>query len=130
MKSKRPFQEEPTKAELEILQVLWDCGPSSVRFVNEQLNQEVREVQYTSTLKIMQLMADKGLVNRDESQMQHMYSAAVKEGKIKQLMLHRFVDTIYKGSSSSLILQLLGSRKASKKELDNIKEVIGKLGKK
>jgi BlaI family penicillinase repressor len=121
---------EPSKSELEILQVLWDNGPSSVRFVNEQLNELVREVQYTSTLKIMQLMADKGLVHRDESQMQHIYSAAVDEAKTKQLILNRFVDTIYKGSSTTLMMQLLGAKKTPKKELDQIRELLKKLNKK
>jgi BlaI family transcriptional regulator, penicillinase repressor len=78
----------------------------------------------------MQLMADKGLVNRDESEMQHIYAAAVDEGKTKQMMLSRFVDTIYKGSSTTLMMQLLGSKKTSRKELDQIRELLKKLDKK
>ena len=131
MKSKKKdITPEPSKSELEILQVLWDNGASTVRFVNEQLNELVREVQYSSTLKIMQLMAEKGLVDRDESEMQHIYSAAVDERKTKQMMLSRFVDTIYKGSSATLIMQLLGTKKTDKKELDQIREVLKKLDKK
>src|SRR5689334_24608629 len=86
---------DPTKSELEILQVLWKNGPSTVRFVNDHLNEQKREVQYTSTLKLMQIMAEKGLVVRDESQMKHVYSAAVEEGKTKGFLLNRFVDTLY-----------------------------------
>jgi predicted transcriptional regulator len=73
MKSKKKEEPaaEPTKSELEILQVLWKHGPSTVRFVNDQLNEQKREVQYTSTLKLMQIMTEKGLVYRDESQMKH-----------------------------------------------------------
>jgi predicted transcriptional regulator len=118
---------EPTKSELEILQVLWKNGPSTVRFVNDQLNEQKREVQYTSTLKLMQIMAEKGLVTRNESQMKHVYKAAVEEGKTKSFLLDRFVDTMYEGSASSLMMQLLGNKKTSKEELDAIKELIKKM---
>ncbi|HMK03697.1 MAG TPA: BlaI/MecI/CopY family transcriptional regulator [Ferruginibacter sp.] len=120
---------EPTRSELEILQVLWQHGPSTVRFVNEQLNKEKREVQYTSTLKLMQIMADKGLLKRDLSQMKHIYSAAEEENKTKDALLERFVNTMYNGSASSLLLQLLGNKKTSKKEIDAIKDLIKKLDK-
>jgi len=118
---------EPTKSELEILQVLWKNGPSTVRFVNDQLNEQKREVQYTSTLKLMQIMAEKGLVTRDESQMKHVYKPAVEEGKTKSFLLDRFVDTMYEGSASSLMMQLLGNKKTSKEELAAIKELIKKM---
>src|SRR6478735_3463252 len=91
---------EPTKSELEILQVLWQKGPSTVRFVNDQLNEQKREVQYTSTLKLMQIMVDKGLLLRDESSMKHVYIPAEEEGKTKGLLLNKFVDTMYNGSVS------------------------------
>jgi len=120
---------EPTRSELEILQVLWQHGPSTVRFVNDQLNAEKREVQYTSTLKLMQIMADKGLLNRDESQMKHVYMAAEEESKTKGILLERFVKTMYNGSASNLLLQLLGNKKTSKKEIDAIKDLIKKLDK-
>jgi BlaI family transcriptional regulator, penicillinase repressor len=118
---------EPTRSELEILQVLWHHGPSTVRFVNEQLNEQKREVQYTSTLKLMQIMADKGLLNRDESQMKHVYSAAEEESKTKGIILDRFVNTLYNGSASNLMMQLLGNKKTSKKEIAAIKEFLKKL---
>src|SRR6187431_1226986 len=91
---------EPTRSELEILQVLWQNGPSTVRFVNDQLNEMKREVQYTSTLKLMQIMVEKGLLVRDESQMKHVYSAAAEESKTKSYLLDRFVDSMYNGSAS------------------------------
>ena len=78
---------EPTKAELEILQVLWQHGPSTVRLVNDKLNEEKRGVQYTSTLKLMQIMSDKGLLTRDESNMKHIYSAAEEENKTKEFLV-------------------------------------------
>ncbi|HEY2720375.1 MAG TPA: BlaI/MecI/CopY family transcriptional regulator [Chitinophagaceae bacterium] len=120
---------EPTKSELEILQVLWECGPSTVRFVNDQLNAKKRAVQYTGTLKLMQIMADKGILKRDETSMKHVYSPALEEQKTKGLLLERFVDAFYNGSASNLMLQLLGNRKTSKKELEAIKELLRKLDK-
>src|SRR6478735_6108719 len=100
--SKKNSNIEPTRSELEILQVLWQHGPSTVRFVNDQLNEQKRAVQYTSTLKLMQIMVDKGLLTRDESQMKHVYIPAVGEQQTKGLLLDRFVETMYKGSASSL----------------------------
>jgi BlaI family penicillinase repressor len=120
---------EPTKSEIEILQVLWQYGPSTVRFVNDQLNEQKRAVQYTSTLKLMQIMAEKGILIRDESSMKHIYSPAVEEQKTKSLLLDRFIDSIYNGSTSSLVMQLLGKGKTSKKELQAIKEMLKKLEK-
>ena len=121
---------EPTKSELEILQVLWQHGPSTVRFVNDCLNEQKRAVQYTSTLKLMQIMVDKKLLTRDESQMKHIYIPAAEEQVTKNYLLERFVDTMYNGSASSLMMQLLGNKKTSKKELEAIKELVKKLDKK
>jgi Predicted transcriptional regulator len=121
---------EPTKSELEILQVLWQKGPSTVRFVNDQLNEQKREVQYTSTLKLMQIMAEKGLVSRDESQMKHVYSAAVEEKKTKGFLLDRFIASMYNGSAQELMMQLIGNKKASKKELDAIRDLLDSIQKK
>lgn len=118
---------EPTKSELEILQVLWQHGPSTVRFVNDKLNEQKREVQYTSTLKLMQIMADKGLLTRDETNMKHVYSAAEEESKTKEFLLERFVNTLYNGSASNLMMQLLGNKKTTKKEIETIKELIKKM---
>ena|SRR5687767_3468176 len=121
---------EPTRSELEILQVVWKHGPSTVRFVNDQLNEMKREVQYTSTLKLMQIMVEKGLLNRDERQMKHIYSAAAEESKTKGFLLERFVDTMYDGSASSLLMQLLGNKKTTQEELDEIKKLIKKFDQK
>jgi len=120
---------EPTKSELEILQVLWQHGPSTVRLVNDQLNQQKRAVQYTSTLKLMQIMVDKGILNRDETNMKHVYSPAVEEQKTKGFLLDRFIDTMYNGSSSKLLMQLLGNKKTSKKELQEIRDLLDNLNK-
>jgi predicted transcriptional regulator len=130
MKSKKAESAAPTKSELEILQVLWKHGPSTVRFVNDDLNEKRREVQYTSTLKLMQIMVEKGLLKRDESQMKHVYSAAEEEGKTKTALLDRFVDSMFNGSASQLMMQLLGSKKPSRKEMEQIREMLDKLDKK
>ncbi len=130
MKAENMHTVEPTKSELEILQVLWEHGPSTVRFVNDTLNEQKRSVQYTSTLKLMQIMVDKKLLTRDESQMKHIYIPAEAEQVTKNFLLERFVETMYKGSASSLMMQLLGNKKTSKKELEAIKELIKKMEKK
>jgi predicted transcriptional regulator len=121
---------EPTKSELEILQVLWLHGPSTVRFVNDTLNEQKREVQYTSTLKLMQIMVEKGLLSRDETQMKHVYTAVIEESKTKGVLLDRFVSAMYNGSASKLMQQLLGNKKTSKEELDAIRELLKQADKK
>jgi BlaI family transcriptional regulator, penicillinase repressor len=119
---------KPTEAELEILQVLWEYGPSSVRFVNEQLNAARNgEVGYTTTLKLMQIMAEKGLVQRDTRQRVHIYEAAVSEAEAQQQLLKKFVDTAFKGSAMKLVMQALGNHSASAEELDSIKALIARM---
>ncbi|HXB08221.1 MAG TPA: BlaI/MecI/CopY family transcriptional regulator [Puia sp.] len=125
-KSKNRDKPEPTRSELEILQVLWRHGPNTVRFVNERLNEDKREVQYASTLKLMQIMADKGLLLRDEGQVKHIYSPASEEYKTKSLLLDKFVDSLFNGSVSSLMLHLLDNNKTSQSELDAIRELLDK----
>jgi BlaI family transcriptional regulator, penicillinase repressor len=117
----------PTKAELDILQILWAHGPATVRFVNDTLNEQKKAVQYTSTLKQMQIMVEKGFLFRDESHMKHVYAAALEEQPTKELLLDRFVDTLYKGSASELMLQLLGNKKTSKAELDAVRKLLENL---
>jgi predicted transcriptional regulator len=123
---------KPTDAELEILQVIWAAGPSSVRFVNDRLNEirlaESREVTgYTTTLKLMQIMAEKGLVTRDTSSRTHIYAAAVKEEDTQRQLLEKFVDSAFRGSAMKLVMQALGSHQASAEELDEIKALIEKM---
>lgn len=121
---------EPTKSELEILEVLWENGPSTVRFVNDYLNAMKRVVQYTSTLKIMQLMAEKEMLTRDQSQMKHIYAPAIEENKTKAHLLEKFVDTMYKGSSSNLMMQLLGNKNTSQEEIAEIRAMLDQFDKK
>jgi BlaI family penicillinase repressor len=117
---------EPTKSELEILQVLWEKGPLTVRSVNDELLKQ-KEVNYTTTLKLMQIMADKGILKRDESQMKHIYSVVEEEQQTKAHLLDKFVDTMYKGSAGKLVMQLLGNKKTSQQELQEIKDLLKKL---
>ncbi len=117
---------EPTKSELEILQVLWRLGPSTVREVNNELI-KVKDTNYTTTLKFMQLMTDKSLLTRDESQMKHVYSVAEEEQKTKSHLLDKFVDSMYNGSASKLVMQLIGNKKTSLHELQEIKDLLKNL---
>lgn len=117
----------PTRAELEVLQILWEKGPSTVRAVHDLLNQQKEAVQYTSTLKLMQVMAEKGMLARDISSMKHIYSAVLEEEKTKTRLLGRFVDSIYGGSVKDMMISLLGSDKSSEKELNAIKDMLKKL---
>ncbi len=118
----------PTESELEILQILWQRGPSSVREVNDKLN-ERREVGYTTTLKLMQIMADKGLAHRNTESRTHIYSAAVQEEDIQQRLLQRFVDRAFRGSAAKMVMQALGNHRASEEELDEIKALIEQMEK-
>jgi BlaI family transcriptional regulator, penicillinase repressor len=125
-KKAEPTKSEPTKAELEILQVIWEHGPSTVRLVNDKLNEQ-RDVNYTSTLKLMQIMADKGILKRDETQMKHVYAVAQEEQKTKSQLLDKFVDAVYQGSAGKLVMQLLGNKKASAADIAAIKTILDKL---
>ncbi|MEP6674823.1 MAG: BlaI/MecI/CopY family transcriptional regulator [Ferruginibacter sp.] len=129
MKAEINKKAEPTKSELEILQVLWKHGPSTVRFVNDQLNEMKRSVQYTSTLKLMQIMVEKKMLDRDDTNMKHIYRPAVEEQKTKAFLLEKFIDAMYNGSASNLVLQLLGNKKTSRKELQAIKELLEQMDK-
>ncbi|HTK22312.1 MAG TPA: BlaI/MecI/CopY family transcriptional regulator [Mucilaginibacter sp.] len=130
LKKDKSISAEPTKSELEILQVLWQYGPSTVRFVNDKLNEQKREVNYMSTQKLMLIMLEKGFLTKDASQMTHVYKAAVEEGKTKGFILDRVVDNLFNGSASGLMMQLLGNKKISPQEMEEFKELIKKLDQK
>ncbi len=109
---------------MDVLRILWASGPSTVRFVHDKLNEQKEAVIYTSTLKLMQVMKEKGMLDRDESQMKHVYKAVWEESTVKGNLLGRFVDTIYDGSASDLMIALLGNEKTSAEELKKIKELL------
>lgn len=114
----------PTKTELNVLEILWQFGPSTVRFVHDKLNEQKEAVIYTSTLKLMQVMKEKGVLDRDESQMKHIYRAALQEEKVRGNVLVRFVDQFYQGSPSRMMVSLLGTDKASAEELQQMRDMI------
>ena len=114
---------KPTDAELEILQLLWEHGASTVRFINDQLN-EKREVGYTTTLKIMQIMVEKGLATRNTQSRTHIYQTTVTEAETQQQLLTGFLDKAFGGSAMKLVMQALGRHKTSKEELESIKQLI------
>ncbi|RYF66869.1 MAG: BlaI/MecI/CopY family transcriptional regulator [Cytophagaceae bacterium] len=117
---------KPTESELEILQVLWAKGPSTVRQVNEHLSQ-TRDIGYTTTLKLMQIMHEKGLLSRTEEGRYHVYQALIGEEETQQHLLDRFVDTAFRGSSMKLVMQALGNSKATPQELEELQKLINHL---
>lgn len=117
---------KPTDSELEILQILWRNGPSTVKMVNENLNQK-KDVGYTTTLKLMQIMFDKGLVRRNEEERSHIYSAALEENQIQTALIEKLLETAFSGSAAKLVMQALGNSKPSKDELDKIRELINNI---
>ena len=123
---KKKSSPKPTEAELEILQILWDSGPTTVRFVNDQLNLK-KEVGYTTTLKIMQIMTEKNLLARDEENKSHIYSAVYKKDETQKVLLDKFLESAFGGSASKLVLQALGNRKTSKKEIEEIRKFLDEI---
>lgn len=119
----------PTDAELEILQVLWQNGSQTVRFVNDKLNQQhtEKEIGYTTTLKFMQLMLDKGLLTREIIERSHIYTPAVPEEQMQTQLVKEFVDAAFRGSSSSLVLRALGNGETTQAELEKIKALISEI---
>ena len=123
---------KPTEAELSILQILWEQGPATVRVVNDLINRqsaEDRDVGYTTTLKLMQIMVDKGLARRNTDMRVHVYEAAVSEAEVQGNLLQRFVDTTFRGSAASLVMRALGQNRASAEELAEIKRLIEQMEK-
>jgi predicted transcriptional regulator len=119
----------PTKSEMDVLKVLWQFGPSTVRFVHDKLNEQKEAVIYTSTLKLMQLMAAKGLLERDETNMKHVYSTKLEENKIKGNLLYYFMNHTFNGSASSLMMALLGNDQTTETELQKMRELLDKMDK-
>ncbi|MFN7924979.1 MAG: BlaI/MecI/CopY family transcriptional regulator [Bryobacteraceae bacterium] len=113
----------PTPAELDILQVLWEIGPSTVRQVHQALADR-RDTGYTTVLKLMQIMADKGLVHRDESQRAHLYRAAIAKEKTRTQLVADLLDRAFSGSAALLVQQALEARKASPEELAEIRRIL------
>ena len=114
---------KPTDAELAILRVLWDRGASTVRQVAETMD---RPVGYTTVLKLLQIMTEKGLVVRDESERTHVYEAAYTEDQTQRVLVNDLVERAFDGSAAKLVLQALASKKATPEELDEIRRLLNK----
>ncbi|MGQ0646319.1 MAG: BlaI/MecI/CopY family transcriptional regulator [Gemmatimonadaceae bacterium] len=116
---------QPTNAELAILRVLWQEGPSTVRDVHERLQD--REVGYTTVLKLLQIMTDKGLVRRDESARSHVYRAASGEKEVKRRLVSDLLDRAFEGSAASLVMHALETQPASAEDLAQIRSLLNAL---
>jgi predicted transcriptional regulator len=119
---------KPTESELEILQILWTKGLATVREVHEELAL-TKEAGYTTTLKLMQIMHEKGLVKRDDSMRTHVYQAAVNKERTQKHLLSKVIDSLFGGSSTQLVIQALGENKVSPEELDKIQALLNDLKK-
>ncbi|MGZ5191037.1 MAG: BlaI/MecI/CopY family transcriptional regulator [Flavisolibacter sp.] len=121
---------KPTESELEILNILWHNNTATVREVHEELS-KTKDVGYTTTLKLMQIMHEKGLVKRDESMRTHVYQPAVNREKTQKHLLDKMIDSLFGGSSTQLVLQALGGgeQKVSAEELAQIQTLIDNLKK-
>ncbi len=121
-------QVKPTESELEILRILWERGEATVRDVHEELS-KTKDAGYTTTLKLMQIMHEKGMVKRDESNKTHKYIPLLSREKTQKQFVGKMIDTLFQGSSSQLVMQALGNHKASKEELEEIQKLIDNLKK-
>ena len=121
---------KPTESELEILQILWEKGLATVREVHEELSL-TKDAGYTTTLKLMQIMHEKGIVRRDDSMRTHVYQAAVNKEKTQKHLLSRMIDNLFGGSPTQLVIQALGDErhKASPEELEKIQALLDSLKK-
>ncbi len=117
---------QPTNRELAILRVLWEKGPSTVRQVNEVLNQD-RPTGYTTALKLMQLMAEKGLVRRNESQQTHVYRAQYAQESTLRQLVRDMLDRAFAGSTEKLVMHALSAKKVSPADLAKIRQMLDEL---
>ncbi|MEZ5015837.1 MAG: BlaI/MecI/CopY family transcriptional regulator [Flavipsychrobacter sp.] len=114
---------KPTESELEILNVIWQKGASTVRDVHTELEKR-KESKYTTTLKLMQIMHEKGLLIRDASARTHIFSAAIPKEETQGELLKTIIENVYNGSASQLVMQALGNHKSSAEELEKIKQYL------
>lgn len=117
---------KPTESELEILAILWDKKSATVREVHEELSKN-KDAGYTTTLKLMQIMFEKTLVTRDDSNKTHIYKPAVTKEKTQKQFLNKMIDSLFAGSSADLVLQALGNKNSSEEELERIQLLIQEL---
>ena len=122
---------KPTNSELEILQVIWRKGSCTVRDVNEQLiKDKSAQIGYTTTLKLMQIMHEKGLLERETSSRSHIYNALISQSATSQNLLDSLIDTVFNGSAAQLVMQALSKKNSSSEEIEIIKKYLDQLDKK
>jgi len=121
-------ENKPTESELEILQILWQKKEATVREVHEIL-QEKKQVGYTTTLKLMQIMLEKGLVERNDISRSHIYRAAINQEKTQKDLISKFVDGVFGGSRMDLVLKVLGDQASTPKEIEQIREFLNNIDK-
>ena len=114
---------KPTASELDILQILWQNGKMTVKEINEEIN-KVKETGYTTTLKLMQIMHEKGLLSREQNGRSHVYKASIKEDDTKSSLLKNFIQSTFNGSTANLVMQALGDHKTTREELEMIRELL------
>ncbi len=116
----------PTDRELTILRILWDNGPSTVREVNEVMNED-QDTGYTTTLKLMQIMTDKGLLSRDDSQFKHVYKPALTEEKAQKQLVGDLLERAFSGSAEKLVMRALSAKKVPPEELEKIRKMLDEI---
>ncbi len=119
-------QQKPTESEMEILLVMWQIGQCTVRDVHDELS-KTKDAGYTTTLKMMQNMLEKGLLERDATAKSHLYKAVFSREEAQNTALEKIIDTVFKGSTADLVVQALGQHKASKAEINFIKNYLQQL---
>jgi len=122
----RPAPLQPTDVELQILRILWDGGPATVREIHNRIA-EYKETNYATTVKMLVVMLDKQLVSRDDSIRPQIYRAAVTQTRTQRKMLNDLVRKVYGGSTKGLIMQALSSKKASKEDIDEIRDLLDEM---
>ena len=121
-----PPPRKPTDAELAILRVLWEIGPSTVRQIHELVSRD-RPLAYTTTLKLLQIMTEKGLTTRQPLGIQHVYRASVGEERTQRRILKDLIERAFGGSTSKLVMQALAVKKASPEELKEIRRLLDRV---
>ncbi|TAH20941.1 MAG: BlaI/MecI/CopY family transcriptional regulator [Cytophagales bacterium] len=119
---------KPTESELEILQLLWQKGSCTVREINEELSKKKEsEIGYTTTLKTMQIMHEKGLISRDDTAKTHIFTAVATESDTQKQLLDRFMDSVFRGSAMKMVMQALGNQHTTAEEIAEIKKLIDEM---
>ncbi len=122
----RPSSSQPTEVEMQILRILWDLGPSLVREIHRRL-EAAKGTSYSTTVKMLSVMLEKGLVTRDEEAQPHIYTAALTRDGAGKRLVRDLIDKVYNGSALSLVLQALSTQRATQEERDEIRRLLDKM---